>query len=101
MLEQYHRFLNPWRWEGKKWSSLTPAGDIETDWSYEFPSYFDYHARGALYYAIITGVKNYGTATFYLDLAETPDGQWLDGGKNYKLVVPPNVPVRDFWAVTT
>jgi len=100
MIEQYHRVLNPWRYEGKKWSSLTPAGDIETDWSYEFPSYFDYHARGALYYAIITSVKNYGTATFYLDLAETPDGQWLDGGKNYKLVVPPNVPARDFWAVT-
>ncbi|HUV13786.1 MAG TPA: DUF1254 domain-containing protein, partial [Acidobacteriota bacterium] len=47
MLEQYHRDLNPWFYEGKKWSSLTPAGDIETDWSYEFPSYYDYHARGA------------------------------------------------------
>ena len=46
-------------------------------------------------------MKNYGAATFYLDLAETPDGEWLDGGKNYKLVVPPNVPVRDFWAITT
>jgi hypothetical protein len=101
MLEQYHRYLNPWMYEGKKWSSLTPAGDIETDWSYEFPSYFDYHARGALYYAIITSVKNYGSATFYLDLAETPDGQWLEGNKNYKLVVPPNVPVRNFWAITT
>jgi len=101
MIEQYHQVLNPWFYEGKKWSSLTPAGDIETDWSYEFPSYFDYHARGALYYAIITGVKNYGSATFYLDLAETSDGQWLDGSKNYKLVVPPNVPVRNFWAVTT
>ncbi len=101
MLEQYHRFLNPWRYEGKKWSSLTPAGDIETDWTYEFPSYFDYHARGALYYAIITGVKNYGSATFYMDLAETPDGQWLDGSKSYKLVIPPNVPVRNFWAITT
>ena len=82
MLEQYHRFLNPWRYEGKKWSSLTPAGDIQTDWTYEFPSYYDYHARGALYYAIITGVKTYGIATFYMDLAETPDGQWLDGGKS-------------------
>jgi hypothetical protein len=101
MLEQYHRYLNPWMYEGKKWSSLTPAGDIETDWSYEFPSYFDYHARGALYYAIITSVKNYGSATFYLDLAETPDGEWLDGNKNYKLVMPPNVPVRNFWAITT
>ncbi len=100
MLEQYHRNLNPWFYEDKKWSSLTPAGDIETDWSYEYPSYFDYHARGALYYAIITSVKNYGSATFYLDLAETSDGQWLDGSKNYKLVMPPNVPVRNFWAIT-
>ncbi len=101
MIEQYHRFLNPWQYEGKKWSSLVPAGDFETDWTYEFPSYYDYHARGALYYAIITGIKTYGSATFYLDLAETPDGQWLDGNKNYKLVMPPNVPVRNFWAITT
>jgi hypothetical protein len=100
MLEQYHRFLNPWMYEGKKWSVLIPPGVIETDFSYEFPTYFDYHARGSAYYAIISSVKNYGSATFYLDNAETPDGEWLDGSKNYKLKVPPKVPVRDFWAVT-
>ena len=101
MIEQYHRVLNPWMWEGKKWSKLVPDGVIETDFSYEFPSYFDYHARGSLYYAIISSVKNYGTATFYLDIAETADGEWLDGSENYKLVVPADVPVRDFWAITT
>jgi hypothetical protein len=101
MIEQYHRDLNPWMWEGKKWSMLVPNGARETEWSYEFPSFYDYHARGALYYAIITSVKNYGTATFYLDCAETADGEWLDGSKNYKLVMPPDVPVRDFWAITT
>jgi hypothetical protein len=100
MIEQYHRNLNPWMYEGRKWSLLIPPGVVETDFSYEFPSYFDYHARGSAYYAIISSVKNYGSATFYLDLAETPDGEWLDGSKNYKLVVPPNVPVSDFWAVT-
>jgi len=101
MIEQYHRDLNPWMWEGKKWSMLVPNGAGETEWSYEFPSFYDYHARGALFYAIITSVKNYGTATFYLDCAETADGEWLDGSKNYKLVMPPDVPVRDFWAITT
>ena len=103
MIEQYHRSgMNPWMWEGKKWSSLVPEpGSRETEWSYEFPSYYDYHARGALYYAIITSVKNYGTATFYLDLAETADDEWLDGGKNYKLVMPPDVPVENFWSITT
>ncbi len=87
-------------YKGKKWSLLVPPGIVETDFSYEFPGYFDYHARGAVYYAIVTSVKNYGSATFYLDIAETPDGEWLDGSKNYKLVVPSNVPVSDFWAVT-
>ena len=101
MIDQYHRRLMPFFYEGKKWSALVPPGSAETEWSYEYPTHFDYTAKGALYYAIITSVKNYGSATFYLDLAETPDGQWLDGGKTYKLVVPPNVPVRDFWAITT
>jgi len=100
MIEQYHRYLNPLMYKGKMWSMLTPPGAPETEFTYEFPSYFDYHARGSLYYAVISSVKNYGAATFYLDLAETPDGEWLDGGENYKLTVPPNVPVRDFWAVT-
>jgi hypothetical protein len=100
MIEQYHRYLNPRMYKGKKWSVLIPPGVVETDFTYEFPTYFDYHARGASYYAIISSVKNYGSATFYLDNAETADGEWLDGSKNYKLVVPPNVPVKDFWAVT-
>lgn len=100
MIEQYHRYLNPWMYEGKKWSVLIPPGVIETNFSYEFPSYFDYNARGSVYYAIISGVKNYGAATFYVDNAETPDGKWLDGSRNYKLNVPPKVPANDFWAVT-
>jgi len=101
MIEQYHRVLNPMIYKGKRWSMLMPAGGVETEMTYEFPSYYDYVARGALYYAIITSVKNYGSATFYLDCAETKDLKWLDGSKNYKLVMPPNVPVRDFWAITT
>ena len=100
MIDQYHRHLNPLMYEGKKWSVLLPPGAIETDLSYEFPGYVDYNARGALYYAVITSVKNYGSATFYLDAAESADGEWLDGSKNYKLVVPAKVPVDDFWAVT-
>ncbi len=66
MIDQYHRVLNPFVFEGKKWSALVPDGSRETEWSYEYPSHYDYHARGALYYAIITSVKNYGTATYYL-----------------------------------
>jgi hypothetical protein len=100
MIEQYHRVLNPWVYQGKKWSTLTPPGVFETGFTWEYPSYYDYNARGVLYYAIITSVKNYGAATYYVDLAEDEDGVWLDGSSNYKLNVPPNVPVRNFWSVT-
>jgi len=101
MIEQYHQHLNPIAYKDKKWSLLIPPGVVETDFSYEFPSYFDYPARGSVYYAIISSVKNFGAATFYLDIAETPEGEWLEGSNNYEMVVPPNVPINDFWAVTT
>ena len=100
MINTYHKHLNPVMYKGKKWNLLVPPGVIETDFSYEFPSYFDYIARGPVYYAIISSVKNYGSATFYISGAETADGKWLEGSENYKLVVPPNVPIDDFWAIT-
>jgi hypothetical protein len=28
------------------------------------------------------------------------DGDWLDGGKNYVLNLPPNVPAEAFWSLT-
>lgn len=46
MIDQYHRVLNPFVFEGKKWSALVPDGSRETEWSYEYPSYYDYVARG-------------------------------------------------------
>jgi hypothetical protein len=49
MIDQYHRVLNPPFYKGKKWSSLLPPGFAETDLTYEFPSYYDYNAKGALY----------------------------------------------------
>ena len=79
MIDEYHRVLNPPFFKGKKWSSLMPPGAKETDWSYEFPTHFDYHGRGALYYAIISSVKNYGSATFYFG-PKAPKGKesnWL------------------------
>ncbi len=100
MIETYHKHLNHVMYKGKKWNLLVPPGVVETDFSYEFPSYFDYIARGPVYYGIISSVKNYGSATFYISSAESSDGKWLEGSENYKIVVPPNVPIDNFWAIT-
>jgi hypothetical protein len=41
-----------------------------------------------------------GAGSQYMSAAKDKEGQWLDGGKNYTLHVPANVPAKEFWAVT-
>jgi hypothetical protein len=41
-----------------------------------------------------------GAGSQYMSAAKDKSGEWLDGSKNYRLRVPPDVPVKEFWAVT-
>ncbi len=41
-----------------------------------------------------------GLGQAYLGTYSDPDGNWLDGGKNYSLHVPANVPAKLFWSAT-
>src|SRR5690606_17579502 len=41
-----------------------------------------------------------GTAQFYLVSIRDKDGDGYDGAKTYRLTVPPNVPVEQYWSVT-
>lgn len=41
-----------------------------------------------------------GAGSQYMSAAKDAKGEWLDGGKSYRLRVPANVPVKDFWSFT-
>ena len=41
-----------------------------------------------------------GAGSQYMSAAKDKTGAWLDGGKDYRLRVPANVPVKEFWSVT-
>jgi hypothetical protein len=41
-----------------------------------------------------------GVGQAYLSCYTDRDGQWLDGGNDYVLRVPPNPPAKLFWSVT-
>ena len=43
--------------------------------------------------------KMVGVGSQYANAATDKDGNYLDGGKNYKLHIPANVPAKDFWSV--
>jgi hypothetical protein len=57
---------------------------------------FFYMATGitpAMSVKIIGGGSQYAGATF------DADGNYLDGGNNYRLHLPPNVPINNFWSI--
>lgn len=41
-----------------------------------------------------------GAGSQYASAARDKDGDWLDGSRTYRLNVPANVPVKEFWSVT-
>ena len=57
-------------------------------------------ARGVTYTLGFTGIKRIGTAQFYLMTSKDKDGNAFDGASTYRLTVPANVPVKQYWSVT-
>lgn len=44
--------------------------------------------------------KTPGVGSAYLGGYRDSDGDWLDGSKNYRLTIPANPPMKQFWSIT-
>ncbi|MGB5479449.1 MAG: DUF1254 domain-containing protein [Eudoraea sp.] len=87
-------------WEGRHWEKM-----FLYNTTFERDGVADVDARTLWHYpaivvspALIATTPGAGTA--YLTSFRDKDGAYLDGGKNYKLTVSANPPVKNFWAVT-
>jgi hypothetical protein len=56
--------------------------------------------RGVAYSYAYIGLKRLGAGQMYLISIKDKDGSDYDGGKTYKLTVPPDAPVKQYWSVT-
>ena len=86
--------------DGLQWHFATVANP---DQRAEYYDQLDERAAW-LYEAVTNDPAMHGQKTgkgqIYLGTYKDKDGDWLDGGRNYVLHVPPDVPAEVFWSIT-
>ncbi len=87
-------------WPDSRWAVPAPPVGPETSFSFERSNYLDVDARGIGYFSFYAPPKKLGAALFYLGAFKDAKGDLLRGEGTYKLHVPPNVPAKQFWALT-
>ena len=88
--------------EGSHWTlpALPEHGRRPSRRGYAEPDGYPVDARGVTYTYAFIGIKRLGAGQFYLMAIKDKDGDAFDGGKTYRLTVPPNAPVEQYWSVT-
>ena len=96
------RIKEAYYYPNSAWYSLLPGG------SYDFllqPGVRDLDARVLIHY-YATGItpamsmKMVGVGSQYAAAVADSHGRPLDGSKTYKIHLPPNIPVKQFWSFT-
>ena len=91
--------VTPW-WPDSQWVVPTPPITLPTALKWETPNYFGVDSRGIAFSQYFCPTAKLGTGSFYFATFHDHSGNPLEGGSNYRLHVPADVPVREFWSVT-
>ncbi len=91
--------VTPW-WPDSQWIIPSPPITMPTAFKWETPNYFGVDARAIAFYQYFCPTAKLGTGSFYFASFHDKSGKPLEGGTTYRLRVPANVPVREFWSFT-
>jgi len=98
---QYEASLSPPFYEGGHWALPTAPGVIDgMQASFVDPDHYPTDGRGTTYSMAFFCPKHSGLGSYYLMATKDKAGRPLDGGSSYRLTVPPNVPVTQYWSAT-
>jgi hypothetical protein len=101
-------------WMAAKYDGGLPPFFDDTHWTYpahpdmikaaseDFgnPNAYPVDWRGIAYHYAFIALKRLGTGQFYLINIKDKGGESYDGSKTYRLHVPPNVPIEQYWSLT-
>jgi hypothetical protein len=98
---KYDAGLPPFFSPTSRWTFPAPQEFIAAlQAGYADPSIYPTDQRGMAYSYAYIGIKRLGAGQFYLISIRDKDGAAYDGGKTYRLRVPPNPPIEQYWSVT-
>jgi hypothetical protein len=102
LLEQeYDAGLPPFFSETSRWTvPAVPELVKAAANSFSDPNSYPVDARGLSYSYAFVGIKHLGAGQMYLISIRDKDGDSFDGSKSYRLRVPADAPVRQYWSVT-
>lgn len=88
-------------WPDRQYTSLMMP-DANRTFSYDYGSYIDIDTRLAQWATatVLPRKLSDRPATDYLMALKDSDGNWLEAEQSYKVTVPADMPVRQFWALT-
>jgi len=94
-------YLPPAYYEGGHWYVPVSPDVIEGLMTfYANPDKYAVDDRGVAYTIAFFSPKHAGGGSFYLITFKDKDGHNFDGGSTYRLSVPPNAPVSQYWSAT-
>ena len=98
---EYEKAFAPPFYPGTQWSLPVSQELIKSLQSnHTIPNIYPVDSRGISYTFCFFAAKSLGAGQFYLLNIKDKDAQRFRGGTTYKLTVPPNVPVKQYWSVT-
>jgi len=96
----YDQFFPPFA-KGARWALPASPEVVEgMSTAYSGPDHYPIDGRGRAYSYAFFSAKHLGAGQYYLMTIKDRAGRGLDGGKRYRLTVPPNPPVRQYWSAT-
>jgi hypothetical protein len=102
--KKYEALFTPPYYEGTGWAlPMTPELIKGLQTQFSDPNSYPIESRGVIYTMAFFSPKHSGEAgggSFYLMTIKDKEGSLLDGGSSYRLHVPANAPVRQFWSAT-
>jgi hypothetical protein len=101
IMKKYEAGFVPPFWDGTHWAVPIPQDTMEgMQTTFADPNSYAFDGRAVMYSIAYFSARHLGAGQFYLLSIHDSAGQPLDGKRTYRLTVPANAPVQQYWSAT-